>query len=410
MADDDEIEKMSLTSVDEDEASSSEEWHASAEEKIADDGYIPPPVVSRSTILVIGFGVFALAMIWPPLILMVTYLLSLLIPYSWRINDDATSRRRLFHEFRRQQQYLPPEFQMNDPDVVVDERYWVNARGMSLQTATLTPRNQPVTAVVCFCHGYTDNASFAKQIEYSRFVKHGIAVVTIEYEGHGRSDGELGLVYDWEKLVDDTTSFFKEVSTERFPDKKVFLMGESMGGAAAFSTYKRNPSLFSGVVFVSPMCKISDEMLPPQWVIDLLYRVVGPKGTCSLLGRLPLAPSKGDLREFSFKLKWKRNIVTKSPTCFVRNPRLATARELLDVTAHISNSLKEFDAPFLVQHGKEDRVTDPMLSQALYDESVSQDKTIKLYDGLWHAITTGEEDEDIDRVFNDSIKWVLDRV
>jgi acylglycerol lipase len=158
-------------------------------------------------------------------------------------------------------------------------------------------------------------------------------------------------------------------------------MGESMGGAAAFSTYQRNPSLFSGVVFVSPMCKISEDMLPPKWVIDLLYLILGPRGTCSLLGRLPIAPSKGDLREFSFRLKWKRNIVTKSPTCFVRNPRLATARELLDVTAHISSSLKSFDAPFLVQHGKEDRVTDPKLSQALYDESMSHDKTIKLYDG-----------------------------
>ena len=76
-----------------------------------------------------------------------------------------------------------------------------------------------------------------------------------------------------------------------------------MGGAAAFSTFQRNPSLFSGVVFVSPMCKISDDMLPPKWVIDLLYFILGPRGTCSLLGRLPIAPSKGDLREIQFSVK-----------------------------------------------------------------------------------------------------------
>jgi acylglycerol lipase len=179
-----------------------------------------------------------------------------------------------------------------------------------------------------------------------------------------------------------------------------------MGGAAAFSTYQRCPSLFSGVVFVSPMCKISDEMLPPRWIIDLLYKVLGPKGTYSALGCLPIAPQKGDLRQYSFRLSSKRDFVTRSPTCFVRNPRLATARELLDVTSHLSKSLESFDAPFLVQHGKDDRVTDPKLSQALYDESKSQDKTIKLYDGMWHSITSGEADEDIDRVFNDSISWV----
>lgn len=182
-----------------------------------------------------------------------------------------------------------------------------------------------------------------------------------------------------------------------------------MGGAVSFCTYQRMPSLFSGVVFVSPMCKISDHLLPPKWVLDLMHKLIGPKGTVTLLGHLPIAPTNGNLRDLSFHLKWKRDIVTRSPTCFVRNPRLTTARELLEVTAYISKNLESFDAPFLVQHGKDDRVTDPNLSQALYDESKSHDKTIKLYDGMWHAITSGEADEDIDLVFNDAIAWVLAR-
>jgi alpha-beta hydrolase superfamily lysophospholipase len=86
--------------------------------------------------------------------------------------------------------------------------------------------NQEINAVLCYCHGYTDHASFMKQVEYSRFCKHNIAVVTIEYEGHGRSDGELGLVYDWDLLIDDVHSFFKQITTQKFPGKKVFLMGE----------------------------------------------------------------------------------------------------------------------------------------------------------------------------------------
>jgi len=30
--------------------------------------------------------------------------------------------------------------------------------------------------------------------------------------------------------------------------------------------------------------------------------------------------------------------------------------------------------------------------------------------GMWHALTSGELDEDIDQVFKDSTKWILDRV
>jgi acylglycerol lipase len=90
----------------------------------------------------------------------------------------------------------------------------------------MVPKDQEVKAVLCFCHGYTDHASFVKTIEYARFVRKGIAVVTLEYEGHGRSDGQLGLIYDWDLLIDDTTSFFKQVTAQKFPGKKVFLMGE----------------------------------------------------------------------------------------------------------------------------------------------------------------------------------------
>lgn len=47
-----------------------------------DDGFVPPPVVKRSTIIAIGFALFFLALIWPPLLLMVTYVLSILVPVS----------------------------------------------------------------------------------------------------------------------------------------------------------------------------------------------------------------------------------------------------------------------------------------------------------------------------------------
>jgi esterase/lipase len=55
-------------------------------------------------------------------------------------------------------------------------------------------------------------------------------------------------------------------------------------------------------------------------------------------------------------------------------------------TRRISESIKDFNGPFLVQHGLADRVTDPMLSQALFDEASSKDKTIKLYEGVFKYI------------------------
>lgn len=54
-------------------------------------------------------------------------------------------------------------------------------------------------------------------------------------------------------------------------------------------------------------------------------------------------------------------------------------------------------------------MTDPKMSQALYDESKSEDKTIRLYEGMWHSLICGESRENVRRVLNDSIQWVLER-
>jgi alpha-beta hydrolase superfamily lysophospholipase len=65
-----------------------------------------------------------------------------------------------------------------------------------------------------------------KRYNFFKYVKEGIAVVTIEYEGHGRSDGPLCLIPDFNQTVTDVVEFFYEVSQQRFPTKKCFLMGE----------------------------------------------------------------------------------------------------------------------------------------------------------------------------------------
>jgi alpha-beta hydrolase superfamily lysophospholipase len=98
--------------------------------------------------------------------------------------------------------------------------------GMLLHTSIMTPKDQPIKAVVCFCHGYTDSPSHTRRRELARLVQQGIAAVMIDYEGHGRSDGTLALVLDWDRLVDDIGTYFAHVAKTVFPEQNMFLMGE----------------------------------------------------------------------------------------------------------------------------------------------------------------------------------------
>lgn len=275
-------------------------------------------------------------------------------------------------------------------------------------TSTMVPKNNgPIRAVVCFCHGYMDNPSFMKRIHYQRFVKKGIAVVMIEYEGHGRSDGLNALISNFDTVPRDAHEYFSYITRTKFPGKKKFLMGESLGGAVAFDIMHQHRSEYEGVIFAAPMIDIL--VKPPKAVVDFFLKVVGDSGTLNALSVLPLAPSKGDIPDLSFKDKEKMRLATSAPHKYGRKPRLATARELLLATKRISALLGEFNAPFLVLHGLEDYVTCPRISEKLYNESPSKDKQIKLYKGMYHNLTAGETDENIEIVFNDAIAWITER-
>lgn len=55
--------------------------------------------------------------------------------------------------------------------------------------------------------------------------------------------------------------------------------------------------------------------------------------------------------------------------------------------------------PFLLLHGDADTVTESTVSAELFEKAKSFDKTFKLYEGMWHSLTEGELDENVERVF-----------
>jgi pimeloyl-ACP methyl ester carboxylesterase len=285
----------------------------------------PKPLVAASTILYIGTTAFTLAYVWPPLLLVVALFFSITVPYSFRINDSGEARRRLWNEFLKRDD-LPVALKCQD--VELEERYWINSRGMCLLTSTMVPKdNAVIRGVIFLCHGYMDNSSLLKRIEYQRFVQKGFAVVMIEYEGHGRSDGPNTLIPCWNAMIGDVEQYFDEIAREKFPDKKRFLMGESMGGAIAYDLMNRNRSVYEGVILAAPMCKVLNA--PPDWVVKIFEAICGKPGSVNAFSIMPIAPTKGNIPDLSFKDKHKMALATSVPTSFGRKPRLATARELL---------------------------------------------------------------------------------
>lgn len=101
--------------------------------------------------------------------------------------------------------------------------------------------------------------------------------------------------------------------------------------------------------------------------------------------------------------------IRKNKLIYQDKPRLKTALEMLRTSMYVEDSLSQVKLPFLVLHGEADTVTDPEVSRALYERAASTDKTIKLYPGMWHGLTAGEPDENVEAIFSDIVVWLSDR-
>lgn len=150
------------------------------------------------------------------------------------------------------------------------------------------------------------------------------------------------------------------------------------------------------------MCKISDNVRP-RWPIPQILILLA-----KFFPTLPIVPT-ADLLDKSVKVKEKKIIAGENPLRYRGKPRLGTVVELLRVTDYLHSRLFDVSLPFIVLHGSADVVTDPSVSQTLYQEARSEDKSIKIYDGMMHSLLFGETDENVVLVRSDILSWLNQR-
>nr|KJB73707.1 hypothetical protein B456_011G245400 [Gossypium raimondii] len=284
-----------------------------------------------------------------------------------------------------------------------EDEYVTNSRGLKLFTCRWLPVNEEPKALIFICHGYAMECSITMNSTAIRLVKAGYAVYGIDYEGHGKSSGLQGYISSFSHVVDDCSDYFTDICEKKENKKKMrILLGESMGGAVLLLVHRKKPEYWDGAVLVAPMCKIADEMKPHPLVISVLQKVN------KFIPTWRIVPGQ-DIIDAAFRQPEIRAQVRANPYCYKGRLRLNTANELLNTSLEVEQRLHEVSLPFLVLHGGEDKVTDKAVSQQLYNDAASSDKSFKLYPGMWHGLLYGELPENIEIVFADIIGWLNQR-
>ncbi|XP_060194112.1 caffeoylshikimate esterase-like [Lycium barbarum] len=314
--------------------------------------------------------------------------------------DNVEARRRAREAFKDIQLSIDHIlFKVPHAGLKMEESYEVNSRGLEIFSKSWLPETH-TKAVIYFCHGYGDTCTFLAEGIARKLASFGYGVVAMDYPGFGLSEGLHGYIPSFDKLVDDVIEHYSKVKENpEFRNLPSFLFGESMGGAIALKVHQKQPNAWNGAVLVAPMCKIADNMVPPWLVIQILI------GVTKFLPTQKLVPTQ-DLGELAVRDEKKREMMAYNIISYKHKPRLQTALELLNATKEIERLLEKVSLPLLILHGKNDIVTDPSVSKALHERSISSDKKLFLYEEAYHALLEGEPDEMILRVFGDIISWL----
>lgn len=240
-------------------------------------------------------------------------------------------------------------------------------------------------------HGYAEYAA-----RYDHFAQHlnenGVSVTSYDQRGYGHSDGLSAYIRRFSDYVDDLEEILSGIQTEA----PFFLMGHSMGGQVCVQ-YALNKSTerFKGMIITSALLEIDKDLSP---ILQLLAPILGaifPKLPTEKLDKTYLTRSPEVLEAYM-----------NDPLIYLKGTRARTGAEMLKAIKESRKRFGEISIPILVAHGDADRLTMPGGSKKLYEDAASNDKTLKIYPGLYHELLNEPERQ---QIMEDFTNWIVTR-
>ncbi|MEZ4685754.1 MAG: alpha/beta hydrolase [Bacteroidia bacterium] len=237
--------------------------------------------------------------------------------------------------------------------------------------------------VIALVHGIGEHGGRYEHLA-DWFGKKGMATLTLDYFGHGKSEGKRGYIPSYEAVLDVVGKFLDEVK-KRHPGKPVVMYGHSLGGNFTSNfVLKRKPDI-AGLVLSAPWFRLAFKPNPVEVLLAKIMINVFPKFT----------QNNGlDMEALSRDPKVAERYIADPDVHYMVGPAIYLGGKAGGEYA-LSHS-REFEVPVLLMHGSMDRLTSYEASAEMAEKNKDLPGfTWKSWNGFYHELHNEPEQEEV---------------
>jgi alpha-beta hydrolase superfamily lysophospholipase len=257
------------------------------------------------------------------------------------------------------------------------EKSFTGVGGTNIVYDVYEPATPPV-GLILVTHGVAEHAGRYRHVA-DVLVGLGLRVVIPDHRGHGRSGGKRLRLRDMSEFTTDLESLRK---LELVDGRPTYLLGHSMGGEIALDYALDHQDSLAALILSAPAVLPGDDISPALMkVAKVIGKVVpglpGQKLSSASVSRDPAVVAAYDADPLNYRGALPAGI----------------GGAMLRTMDSFPSRLPSLKLPLLVLSGTADKLVNPEGARMVDRLAGSTDKTLKMYDGLYHEVFNEPEKE-----------------
>jgi acylglycerol lipase len=250
-----------------------------------------------------------------------------------------------------------------------EEGFFQGVRNVRIYHQRWLPDGEPKAALL-IVHGLGEHCC-----RYSNLVNHlvplGYALYGLDHVGHGRSEGAREFVERFEDYT-DTLDIYRRMVSQAQPDKPLILYGHSLGGLISTTYLLDHQAGLAGAILSAPLSRVPENVSAMTITMGRVLSRLAPKAGVLPLDAAAVSRDPAVVQAY-----------IDDPLVFHGKTPARLAAEMMRAMQRVTAEASRITLPVMIFQGSADRL-DPGDASFLYNAVSSADKTLKIYEGLYH--------------------------